>query len=39
MGNLVAVGPLFTSAFVPMSEQFGVSLQRFTLGNTSASTM
>lgn len=28
----IAVGPLLTPAFVPLAEQFGVPLQRFTLG-------
>jgi len=30
--NRLAVGPLLTPAFVPLAEQFGVPLQRFTLG-------
>jgi hypothetical protein len=31
-GCVGAVGPLLTPAFVPLAEQFGVPLQRFTLG-------
>lgn len=31
-GAVGAVGPLLTPAFVPLAEQFGVPLQRFTLG-------
>lgn len=31
-GCVGAVGPLLTPAFVPLAEEFGVPLQRFTLG-------
>ncbi|PVH99831.1 MFS general substrate transporter [Periconia macrospinosa] len=31
-GCVGAVGPLLTPAFVPLAQQFGVTLQRFTLG-------
>jgi len=30
--TIAAVGPLLTPAFVPLAEEFGVPLQRFTLG-------
>lgn len=33
--SCTAVGPLLTSAFVPLAEQFNVPLQRFTLGTFS----
>lgn len=35
---VVAVGPLLTPAFVPLAEEFGVPLQRFTLGQVPFST-
>lgn len=30
--NMIAVGPLLTSALAPLSEGFGIPLQQFTLG-------
>ena len=32
--TILAVGPLLTPAFVPLAAEFGVPLQRFTLGAT-----
>jgi hypothetical protein len=37
-GCVGAIGPLLTPAFVPLAEQFGVPLQRFTLGKEKLTT-